>query len=130
MHFKVDGNWNDNFSHDGMLYFAQRVEEMLMFFTSHLYKAPVLNTYLLIEEYISTYRLVKSNTIQEPNLKIILEEFCDSIKNDIVIKEHFSKTDIEYYIQHLHELSLENQVQFMLYLYHNLACILYGAVKL
>ena len=118
MRFKVNGNWKDGFSHDGMLYCAQRIEEMLMFFTSHLYKVPVLNTYLLIEEYITTYGLVKSGTIHESHLKIILDEFCDSLKNDIVIKEHFSASQVEYFSQHLNELSQENQEKFMVYLFH------------
>ena len=118
MRFKVNGNWKDGFSHDGILYCAQRIEEMLMFFTSHLYKAPVLNTYLLIEEFITTYGLVKSGTIHESYLKIILDEFCDSLKNDIVIKEHFSASQIEYFSQHLNELSQENQEKFMVYLFH------------
>lgn len=118
MRFKINGNWKEGFSHDGMLYCAQRIEEMLMFFTSHLYKVPVLNTYLLIEEYITTFGLVKSGMIHESHLKIILDEFCDSLKNDIVIKEHFSASQIEYFSQHLNELSQENQEKFMAYLFH------------
>jgi len=118
MRFEVNKNWKDGFTHDGMLYCAQRIEEMLMFFTSHLYKVPVLNTYLLIEEYITTYDLVKRGTIHESHLKIILDEFCDSLKNDIVIKDHFSASQIEYFSQHLNELSQENQEKFMVYLFH------------
>jgi hypothetical protein len=118
MRFKINGNWKEGFSHDGMLYCAQRIEEMLMFFTSHLYKVPVLNTYLLIEEYLTTFGLVKSGMIHESHLKIILDEFCDSLKNDIVIKEHFSASQIEYFSQHLNELSQENQKKFMAYLFH------------
>ena len=118
MRFKINGNWKEGFSHDGMLYCAQRIEEMLMFFTSHLYKVPVLNTYLLIEEYITTFGLVKSGMIHESHLKVILDEFCDSLKNDIVIKEHFSASQIEYFSQHLNELSQENQEKFMVYLFH------------
>lgn len=71
MRFNVNGDWKDKFSHDGMLFCAQRIEEMLMFFTSHLYKVPVLNTYLLICEYITTYGLVKKGATHESNLKII-----------------------------------------------------------
>jgi len=118
MRFKINGNWKEGFSHDGMLYCAQRIEEMLMFFTSHLYKVPVLNTYLLIEEYLTTFGLVKSGMIHESHLKIILDEFCDSLKNDIVIKEHFSASQIEYFSQHVNELSQENQEKFMAYLFH------------
>jgi hypothetical protein len=118
MRFNVNGDWKDKFSHDGMLFCAQRIEEMLMFFTSHLYKVPVLNTYLLICEYITTYGLVKKGATHESNLKIIVDEFCDSLKNDIVIKEHISNYQIEYFSQHLNELSQENQKKFMVYLFH------------
>jgi len=33
---------------DGLLYFSQRLDEMLFHYTVDLYKAPVLNTHLLL----------------------------------------------------------------------------------
>ena len=38
MRFEIIGQWKDGYEHDGLLYCAQRIEEMLMNYTSHLYK--------------------------------------------------------------------------------------------
>ena len=46
---------NTNGDLDGLLYFAQRLDEMLFNFSIDLYKAPVLNTHSLLVEYISIY---------------------------------------------------------------------------
>ena len=47
MKFSKPVNWIDGFRHDGLLYFAQRLEEMLFSYTDELYSVPVLNTCLL-----------------------------------------------------------------------------------
>jgi hypothetical protein len=33
MRFEITGQWEKEFEHDGMLYCAQRIEEMLMIYT-------------------------------------------------------------------------------------------------
>ena len=38
MKFKINGQWSNDYEHDGMLFFAQKTEEMLFYYTSHLYK--------------------------------------------------------------------------------------------
>ena len=52
MRFEIIGQWKDGYEHDGLLYCAQRIEEMLMNYTSHLYKVPVFNSFLLCTEYL------------------------------------------------------------------------------
>ena len=37
MKFSKPVNWIDGFRHDGLLYFAQRLEEMLFSYTDELY---------------------------------------------------------------------------------------------
>ena len=59
MRFSITGDWKKGFEHDGVLYFAQRIEEMLMEFSSHLYKVPVYNTFLLLIEYLNVSSDVK-----------------------------------------------------------------------
>ncbi|MBR1685405.1 MAG: hypothetical protein IJ708_09745 [Clostridia bacterium] len=118
MRFSVNGNWKDGYTHDGMLFFAQRVEEMLMYYTSHVYKVPVYNTYLLIEEFSRTYNLVKQGAVNQTHLALILEEFYASLSGDIIIQTHFSRDEIDQFISHLKSVSIENQMQFMHYLWH------------
>lgn len=33
MKFKINGQWSNDYEHDGMLFFAQKTEEMLFYYT-------------------------------------------------------------------------------------------------
>ena len=101
-----------------MLYCAQRIEEMLMDYTSHLYKVPVYNSFLLCTEYLRVYDLVKERTIDGSHLTNILEEFIDTFSTDIVIKDQYSNTEIQQYISKLKGNSLPEQRKMMYYLFH------------
>lgn len=97
MRFKITGQWKEGFKQDGMLYCAQRIEEMLMVFTSHLYKVPVYNTLLLANEYISVYSNVEEGLIDQTHLKNVLDEFISSFESDLIIKSRFSDDQISYF---------------------------------
>jgi hypothetical protein len=103
---------------------------MLFYYTAHIYKTPVLNTYLLIREYLNVAELVKSKTINENHLKHIMDEFQDTFSNDLIIREHIDedrRTDI---LQKLNSSTAQDQVKIMGYLLnvlgdYNLWCIEY-----
>lgn len=97
MRFEITGKWNNDFSHDGLLYCVQRIEEMLFAYTSHLYKVPVYNSFLLAYEFLNVYNQVENDLIDQIHLKIILEEFISTFESDIVIKEHLSEQQIAYF---------------------------------
>lgn len=101
MKFKISGQWSDGYKHDGMLYFAQKTEEMLFYYTNHMYKVPVYNSYYLMWEYLHTCQLVKEKAINEGHLKYILEEFLVTFENDIVIKNNMSEDRMKYITQTL-----------------------------
>ncbi len=103
-----------------MLFFAQRVEEMLMFYTSHIYKVPICNAYTLIEEYIQTYSLVTSGSVNSANLSAILDEFYDTLAHDIIIKAHYSDEDIACFTSLLKGSQPVQQEKFMRYLKHTM----------
>lgn len=77
-----------NFNRDGLLYFSQRVDEMLYHYSNHIYTVPLLNTKLLIREYLNISSLVKDGIIHETNLKHVMEELLHSLDTDIVVKEY------------------------------------------
>ena len=118
MRFEITGNWKNGFEHDGMLYCAQRVEEMLMVYTSHLYKVPVYNTILLAYEFMHVYSTVEAKSIDQAHLKNIMEEFVDAFSSDIVVKDHFSQSQIKYFISRLTGSSFPEQRKTMHYLIH------------
>ncbi len=116
MGLEINGEWSNGFKHDGMLYFAQRIEEMLYHYTNHLYKVPILNTVLLIKEYLTTANLVKKKVIEEEHLKYILEEFKDTFANDIIIKHYLKEEKTKAILQKLNESSSIDQERLMHYL--------------
>lgn len=95
---KLD-NWKEGFRHDGLLYFTHRIAEMLFHYTDHIYKVPVYNTQLLVQEYLDTFMLVINGTIDEAHLETILEEFEFSFEHDVVLKKHLDK-DLQKRILH------------------------------
>ena len=118
MRFDITGQWKDGYEHDGMLYCAQRIEEMLMVYTSHLYKVPVYNTFLLAYEFMHVYSTVESQSIDQAHLKNIMEEFVDAFSSDIVLKDHFSSSQIKYFVGRLTGSSLPEQRKTIHYLIH------------
>lgn len=84
---------NDDSINDGVLYFAQRIDEMLNPSTSHIYKAPVHNTRTLIKEYLTTQDSVMTEQINNAHLKSVFEEFLESYKNDVIIKKFIGKEE-------------------------------------
>lgn len=121
MKFKNQGKWNNGYRHDGLLFFAQKIEEMLGYYTSHLYKVPVYNSYFLMWEYLHVARLVDGKVINAGHLKYILDEFIESFENDIVIRDNISEDRMKYIIQRLNSSSELNQKRTIHYLYHYFA---------
>ncbi len=96
MKFSGAQNWSKDFDYDGLLYFSQRVEEMLYNYTTDLYRTPLLNTHLLINEYLDVSIKVEKNETKENQLEIIFDEFKDSFKNDVVLKKYWGMDNINY----------------------------------
>ena len=115
MKYSTIENWED-FRHDGLLYFTQRINEMLFHYTDHVYKAPVLNSFLLVDEFIKTAKLVKEGTINENHLKQIMAEFQDSFKKDIIIKEHLDENEKDQLLQKVNSSTINGQIQMMQYI--------------
>lgn len=121
MRFKISGQWKNNFKHDGLLFFAQKTEEMIFYYTSHLYKVPIYNSYSLMWEYLHTSKLVKEKVINEAHLKYILDEFIEAFEDDIVFKNSIPEDKINYIIQSLNTSSTIDQERIIYYLYHHFA---------
>ena len=121
MRFEITGQWKDGFEHDGILYCAQRIEEMLMHYTSHLYKVPVYNSFLLCEEYLRLYDLVKELKVDHSHLSNTLDEFIDTFSSDIVIREHFTDSEIQSFVSRLKGSSEPEKRKIMYYIMHRIS---------
>lgn len=69
---------------DGLLFFAQTLDEMLFDYTHESYKAPALNTRWLSTEANKVIGDIKSKILLEGNIKPLYEELSWSLKNDKV----------------------------------------------
>ena len=105
-------NWDKNFRHDGLLYFAQRINEMLFYYTDHIFKSPVLNTELLVNEYIKTAKLARNN---DGHLKQIMDEFQNAFKKDIILNGHIDEHERTHILHKLNTSSSEEQFKIMEY---------------
>jgi len=69
---------------EGLVFFAQLVEELLFDYTIDLYKVPAMNSHALSEELYRTISEVESGYIKQSAIKPIKEELCDSLIKDPV----------------------------------------------
>ncbi len=89
MHY-ITQDWD--ITHDGRLFFIQRLEEMLFHYSDDIVKAPVHNTSTLIEEY---HRAKHDKNIKQVHLNVISEEIKDSLGKDPIAKEKLGIERIE-----------------------------------
>ena len=89
------GNWEYQENLECMLFFAQRLDELLFYYSIDTYRYPVMSLESLCDEYIRTYHDVKQNIIGKSNLPYILEEFIHLLSSDPVAIEILSKGFVE-----------------------------------
>ena len=104
-----------NESRDGLLFFSQRLDEMLFSYTIDLYRVPVLNTHLLLREYISVYR---DRAINDKYLKQIYEELRDSLNSDVVISHYWGRDNIDRTLDAFKSIPGDARISFVEYLLH------------
>lgn len=110
--FKWD---NTDFKLDGLLYFSQRLDEMLFHYTVDLYKAPIQNTHLLLKEYLN---ILESEDISSKYLPMVLNELKLSLSKDIVVKRYWGSTAITKVLEAFKNLPEKAQASMIRYLNH------------
>ena len=68
--------WKYNPRLEGLLFFAQLVEELLFDYTIDVYKVPAMNSHGLSDELCQTISEVESGAIKLGAIKPIKEELC------------------------------------------------------
>ncbi len=79
-------NWGIDNKLDGLLLFAQLIDDMLFDYTIDSYKPPVLNTHSLCGELSGAIEEVKDGFLKEKSIESIKEEFIWSLENDPAAK--------------------------------------------
>lgn len=88
MKYWCPSNWDNSFNHEGLLFFVQKMQEMLFHFSADIYRAPVHNTSTLAHEFLQTHREVELGKVKKYQLRAIFDEFKYSFSHDLVIKEN------------------------------------------
>jgi hypothetical protein len=84
--FRSLEKWDVSSEVEGLIFFAQRAEELLFDYTVDSYKPMALNAPFLCAEALSVINDVKKGLVDKANLRPILEELHWSIKYDPVAK--------------------------------------------
>ncbi|MBE6730054.1 MAG: hypothetical protein E7564_00005 [Ruminococcaceae bacterium] len=82
--------WNENYENDGILYFIQRIIELLDYNTIDIFRAPLLNTTRLINE----YKRISNENVKQYHLNEVLNELKTSIENDVILQYKFSEEQV------------------------------------
>ena len=80
-------NWSNVSSMQGMLFFVQRMNELLFHYSMDTYKAPTLNIKLLLREYLETIEQIKEGILKEKNEIPIFEEIVWCLENDRIAQK-------------------------------------------
>ena len=86
MRFRSLEKWDICPEVEGLIFFAQRAEELLFDYTVDSYKPMSLNAPFLCEEALSVIEDVKNGLLDKANLRPILEELLWSLQHDKVAK--------------------------------------------
>lgn len=79
-------SWDNSFEHEGLLFFVQKMQEMLFHFSDDIHRAPVYNTSTLAYEFLQTHREVELGKVKKYHVKAIFDELKYSFSHDLVIK--------------------------------------------
>lgn len=79
-------HWTDSTNQQGLLFFAQILNECLFDYTLDIYKPQALNVRMLCIEALQTIDNIKIGLIKKPNIDAIIEELQWNLNGDFVAK--------------------------------------------
>lgn len=91
MKFIVADKWDKTFQCDGLLFFVQRLEEMLYHYSEDIFRVPVHNTSTLIFEYLKLEQSIKAGVIKEYQEAFVFQELKNMITSDAILIEKLGK---------------------------------------
>lgn len=107
MKFNSLHNWEYAQPLEGLLFFVQRIDEMLFDYTLDSYKPPALNAPFLCIEALRTIEDIENDLIDKTNLKHILEELQWAIRQDSAASE-IIELDQSYYLGDINDITSRN----------------------
>lgn len=109
MKYRNIKNWDNPKDCESLLFFAQRLDEILFDYSLDTYKPPALNTPFLCREALKTINEIEKENIDSNNLAPILEELEWSIQNDPIAKEIIELNYQDLIPENKSKINIQNQ---------------------
>lgn len=87
MKYKWTKHWKDKKNQQGLLFFANILDESLFDYSLDTYKPQALNVRLLCIEGLQTIDNINSGLIKKPNIESIIDELLFNLNSDFVARE-------------------------------------------
>lgn len=82
-------------SNDGILYFFQRLQEMLFHYSDDIVRAPIHNTRTLIDEFLENKKGELNGQIKSYQIEQIVNELCYCVQHDKILMAKFGEEFID-----------------------------------
>lgn len=113
--------WKISTKIEGLLFFAQLVNELLFDYSLDTYKLPALNSRLLIEEILFTIEDYEVGSLKKGNIEPTISELQDRLRKDPVIKEIMSKYYPDYLSMITNDIPVPELKLRVLFLYNKIS---------
>ena len=91
--------WENISDMQGMLYFVQRMDELLFHYSMDTYKVPTLNVKLLLQEYLNTVDSIKEGQLKDKNEVPVFEEIVWCLENDKIAQRVIGQSICEEFLK-------------------------------
>lgn len=108
-------SWSYTDSLECLLFFAQRMDELLFHHTTDTYRYSALSIRGLAAEYCAVYRDVNAGILNKKNLNHIIDEFACRIKCDDIAKGILTNEYVERFIKYYGNWDIKSQYENLQY---------------
>lgn len=109
-------SWTYTDSLECLLFFAQRMDELLFHHTTDTYRYSALSIRGLAAEYCAVYRDVNAGTLNKMNLNHIIDEFVSRLKDDDIAKDILTNEYVTWFIKNHGAWDIQNQYENLKYI--------------
>lgn len=103
--------WNYSHALECLLFFAQRMDELLFHHTIDTYRYSALSLRGLVAEYCAVYYDVSSGILNKINLNHIIDEFVVRLKKDDIAEEILTKDYVEWFVKNFGSWEIKYQYE-------------------
>ena len=105
-------NWEYNSDLENLLFTAQRLDEVLFFYTQDTYKANVLNTRMLIDEFLEVRDSIEAGLLNEKNDEAVVEEIIWSLERDKEATQIIGERVVENLKKNIGSIGIKERVKY------------------